>query len=333
MITKPPHLKKGDKVGIVSPSSTIAHFPRRFKRAIESLKSLDLDVVLGKNVLNSHGHNAGTVSERADDINNFFLDPSIKAILCTTGGFNANAILPELNYKLIQQNPKIFCGYSDITIINIAIYTKAQLVTFNAPTLLPVFGEYGGPNSETIKNFEKMLFSNHKFGEIEFLDYYTDKNLYWDKEDNSKPVMKKAKFPFSVNTGVSSGILIGGNLETLCLVGGTDYMPDFKNKILFLEEMGGSTSKTERDLTYLDQLGVFKNISGLIYGRPYQYRTISSDRTLYTILGEIGLKYNIPIIADVDCGHTIPMLTLPIGVNVTLDATNLKILFEESATM
>lgn len=111
---------------------------------------------------------------------------------------------------------------------------------------------------------------------------------------------------------------------------GIDYMPDFSNAILFLEEMGGSTDTVERNLTYLEQLGVFKSIAGLIYGRPYRFSDDTS-RSLHTILSEFAGRHSLPAIANVDCGDTNPMLTLPLGVRVILDANTTTITVVEAA--
>jgi muramoyltetrapeptide carboxypeptidase len=332
-LIKPPHLKKGDKVGIVSPSSTIAYFPRRFSRGVEELKSLGLKVTIGKNAKKAFGHNAGTPEERADDINKMFLDKTIKAIICSTGGFNANAVLPLLDYDMIEKNPKIFCGYSDITALNIAIMKKTGLVTFNGPTLLPTFGEYGGLVDFTSKFFKKALFSNKPIGTLISSNKFSDENLWWETEDNRSSVMKKAAPMRTICEGFAEGILIGGNLNTLCILVGTEYFPDLAGAILFLEEEGEGTAYLERKLNYLEQVGVLNKIKGLIYARPYQFITDSKDRNIYDILRYFGERHGFPIVADADFGHTDPMVTLPLGVRVTLNATNNpKIIITESAT-
>mgnify|MGYP001591276890 FL=1 len=227
-IIKPVHLKEGDKIGIASPSSTIKNFPRRLKRGIKALESLGLKVVLGKNAKNSQGHNAGTPEERAEEINNFFRDKEIKAIVCSTGGLNSNAILPLLDYETIKKNPKIFCGFSDITAVNLAIYKKTGLVTFNGPTVLPTFGEFGGPFDYSVKWVKKVLFQNSIIGKLDYPKEYTEEILWWEKEDIRKRKIKKSSPPVFLTEGVCEGRLIGGNLNTLCILGGTEYMPDFE---------------------------------------------------------------------------------------------------------
>ena len=332
-IIKPKHLKIGDKVGIVSPSSTIKNFPRRLERGIKVLENLGLEVILGKNVKNSQGHNAGTPEERAEDINNFFKDKEIKAIICSSGGWNSNAVLPLLDYDLIKRNPKIFCGFSDITAINLAIYKKTGLVTFNGPTLLPTFGEYGGPFDYTIDWFKKILFENNKIGRLDFPKKYTEEVLWWEIEDNRKRRTKLTTPPQFLTNGVCEGELIGGNLITLCILGGTEFMPNFEDSILFLEEEGESTSSVERRFFYLEQLGIFRKVKGILFGRPCCFTTDSNERTLHDILKEFGKKYNIHVVVDLDFGHTDPILTIPIGIKAKIDSVKKEIEILESATI
>lgn len=332
-IIKPMHLKKGDKIGIVSPSSTIKSFPRRLERGIKTLESLGLKVILGKNAKGSQGHNAGTPEERAEDINNFFENKEIKAIICSTGGWTSNAILPLLDYKEIRKNPKIFCGFSDITALNLAIHKKTGLVTFNGPTVLPVFGEFGGPLAYSVKWFKKVLFQNLPIGKIDYPREFTEEILWWDREDNRKRKTVPATPFVFLTDGICEGKLIGGNLGTLCILGGTEYMPDFDRVILFLEEEGESTSSVERRLFYLEHLGIFKKIKGVLFGRPSNFVTDSNDRTLHDILREFGEKYKIPVVADVDFGHTSPMITVPIGINAKINSNEKRIEILESATI
>lgn len=329
---KPNHLTVGDKIGIVSPSSTIAEFPRRLERGVKTIESIGLKAVLGKNAKKAFGYNAGTAQERADDINNFFSNPNIKAIICSTGGLNANAVLPLLDYNLIKNNPKIFCGFSDITILNIAIIKKTGLVTFNGPTILPTFGDFEKPLEFTLNYFKKALFSPEPMGKLDYPKEFSDEDLWWETEDNRPRKMVPASLPKTVCNGKAKGFLLGGNLNTICIMGGTEYFPDFTGSILFLEDDGESTALTERRLIYLEQLGVFNKIKGIIYGRPCHLITESANRSLYDILNDFGNKYNLPVLADIDIGHTNPMFTVPLGIVTELDATNKTIRILESAT-
>lgn len=329
---KPKHLVIGDKIGVVSPSSSIAAFPGRLKRGIKAIEDLGLKAVLGKNAKKFFGYNAGTAQERTEDINNFFLDSNVKAIICSTGGLNANAVLPLLDYNLIKNNPKIFCGFSDITVLNIAIIKKAGLITFNGPTVLPTFGEFGKPLEFTLNYFKKALFSPEPIGKLDYPKEFSEEDLWWETEDNRPRKMVSATLPKTVRKGIAKGFLLGGNLNTICIMGGTEFFPNFTGSILFLEDEGESVALTERRLVYLEQLGVFDKIKGIIYGRPCNFITESDDRSLYDILKDFGDKYNLPILADIDIGHTNPIFTMPLGVTAKLDAANKTIRILESAT-
>jgi muramoyltetrapeptide carboxypeptidase len=329
---RPPQLKPGDTIGIVSPSSTIEPFPRRLRRGIQALESLGFKVRLGDNCTKTFGKAGGTPQERADDINTFFKDASVRAILCSTGGFNANSVLPLLDYELIKANPKIFCGYSDITALNLAISAKTGLVTFNGPTLLPSFGEKDGPFPFTAEQFKKVLCDIDHIGVLPAAEFSSDENLWWDKEDDRPSATRAMAPPRSLYGGQAEGVLLGGNLETIMLLGGTEYMPDLTGSILFLEEMGGDTAIVERNLTYLEQLGIFSKISGFVYGRPYRFDDDDS-RPLSAILASFAEHYRLPAIMNLDCGHTNPMLTMPLGVHAALDADNATITITGSAVV
>jgi muramoyltetrapeptide carboxypeptidase len=140
---------------------------------------------------------------------------------------------------------------------------------------------------------------------------------------------------YTVNTGSGEGILLGGNLNTLCVLGGTEYLPDFTGSILFLEDEGESTAYTERRLFYLEQIGVLKKICGIIFARPYKFSTDSNDRKLDDILSFFGKRYDIPVVANVDFGHTMPMITLPLGIRARVEANSMhpEISIIDSATV
>lgn len=332
-IIKPPHLKCGDIVGIVSPSSHIVNFPRRLERGIATIESMGLKVKLGKNSQKKLRGDAGTSAERVSDIHEFFADSNMKAIICSTGGFGANALLDDLDYDLIRSNPKIFCGYSDITILNLAIFHKSHLVTFSGPTILPVFGEYGAPEEFILRNFKKAVFKPEPIGVIESSDRFSDETLIWEKEDNRNRIYKLAEPVKTICAGKANGILMGGNLNSICCLTGTEYLPDFQEAILFLEDNSNSIAMIERSFHHLEQVGVFRNIKGLMYGRTWNFQSGTVGADLYKILGYFGSKYHIPVIANMDIGHTFPMVTLPIGVKVELNADDAQLKIIESATI
>lgn len=314
-------LKKGDLIAIISPSSTIKEFPKRTERAAKYLESLGFRVKIMPYATDSDGYSGGSVQKRVSDIHEAFSDNSIKAIICSTGGLTANALLPYLDFELITKNPKIFCGFSDITILLLAILKKSNLVTFHGPTLLPNFGDLGGAIDFTGEHFLSLVTKSSSPGEVPQALEIASENLFWDKDDNRALKMKDANSVAGIGKKVARGNLIGGNLQTITMILNTEYMPNLKDSILLLEEESLSTAWYERYLVELERSGVFLKIRGIVFGRPSNsfVEDAPEQRSLKNLLENISNKYNIPILYNVDCGHTKPILTLPLGVEVEID--------------
>lgn len=320
-------------MGVVSPSSRINSFPRRLSRAVNYMtEDLGLEIVMGGNALNAQEYNAGTPEERAADIHNFFMDNSIKGIICSTGGYNSNVLLNLLDYSLVEQNPKVFCGFSDIAALTNSISHMTGLVTFSGPTALPSFGSFGGANEFTKEYFLKAVFKTEPIGMITTPEKYSDESLFWDRDDNRAPNYKPAATYSALNkAGVVDGDAWGGNLNTLCILIGTKYMPNLNGKVLFLEDGDTNIAIIERNLRYLEQVGVFSSIKALIFGR-LSVGDVQKD-FIYSVLKEISEKYNIPTIIDLDIGHTVPIITIPLGVNVLVNTDKPSVEITESGVV
>jgi muramoyltetrapeptide carboxypeptidase LdcA involved in peptidoglycan recycling len=335
-LKKPEALKKGDTIAIVTPSSDIIRFPKRMERSIKFLEEKDYKVKIMRNALKSDGYSAGTPEERADDINTAFRDDSIKAIIASTGGLTANAVIPHIDYQVIKNKPKIFCGYSDIDTLLLMITSKSNIITFHGPTLLPSLGEYEGSVSFTFKQFEEIVSYKRGPGILPYAKFFTTDNQYWDKEDNKKLKMIKAPDLYSIGPKREvTGKLFGGNLQTFAML---IHEPDFFNMegcILFLEEQGLSTDLYERTFTEIERKGIFDEISGLILAKPSGSFEESNKekRPLKKVLKELSQKHDLPILANVDCGHTKPLLTFPLGVNAELDINKKSIRITEAAVV
>jgi len=334
-LIKPVALNKGDTIAIVSPSSDIKRFPRRTKRAITYLESKGYNVILMPNALKSDGYSAGTPEERAADINLAFSDDNVKAIMCSTGGLTANAVLPYIDYKLIVKYPKIFCGFSDITTLLLMITSKCNLVTFHGPTLLPSLGEYEGAISFTFDQFEKVV-SQRSCGAgllPKSLEYTVD-NQYWDKEDDKNLLMIDAPVVTSFGQKKKvTGRLFGGNLQTfIMLMHEVDFF-DMEGAILFLEESGLSTDWYERCFVEIERKGIFCKINGLMFGKVSgDFEESNQEKRPLTMLYEqIASKFSIPVMSNVDCGHPRPLLTFPLGVAVEMDTLGNNISIIEAA--
>lgn len=315
-IIKPPALRKGDKIGIISPSEPII-FKKRFRLGLEALKKLGFRVVLGKNVFKEHGaYMAGRDEERVADINAMFKNPEIKGIFCSRGGMSSNRLLDLIDFNLIKKNPKVFMGLSDITVLLNAIYKKTGLVVFHGPNV-----EFGfsrglkGKNNFTLEYFSKAVMKCGPIGEIP----------RWKTIEILKP-------------GYAKGLLIGGNLEVLMTLLGTQYEPDWSDKILFWEEAGRTTEEIDFWLTHLRLCQVFEKIAGMVIGKLSSVLTLRSgdDWNLKKafsprkIILDLCKDYKFPIIKGIPFGHFYPQITLPIGVKATINTSKKLFSIDES---
>lgn len=330
---KPKCLSRGDNIAIISPSSEIASYPRRLQRGIDALSQMGFIVQLAPNLFEKDGHRAGTPSQRADDLMSMFADDSVAGIMCSTGGWNSNDILNLLDYSFIKSHPKVFIGFSDITALHCAMISQVGMVSFHGPTVLPTLGEYGGPFSFTVNCFLKAICSSQPLDYLPDPAEYTEEFLLWEQEDCRPRKCVSCNGPKCVREGCAEGIIIGGNLDTLITIAGTRFCPDFSGAILLLEEEGGNTAKTERDLQSLYLSGVLDKIVGVVYARQYRYTTTSNQRTLFRILSDLAYKLNIPVMMDMAFGHTNPIITIPFGVNAFLDTRRCTLKIIEGAVL
>lgn len=306
-IIKAPKLNKGDVVGFISPSSPVDN-PEKINRAVQYFEQMGYRVELSMNLNKSNGYLAGTDEERLDDIHSMFQDKNIKAIISVRGGYGSSRLLEKIDYNLIKRNPKIFCGYSDITVLQNAIFRKTGLITFAGPMAVVDFCTEA--ESYTEENFWNMITQN---------------------------IIPEIKLPegeklYSLYKGIASGRIIGGNLSLFVTLLGTKYLPDPKGSILFLEEVSESPYRIDRMFSHLYNSGYLHNISGIVFGSFTDCVEKEIDKKTLT-LGEVIEHYftfrlNKPAIYNYSHGHLIKNATLPIGVNAEIDADNctLKIL-------
>lgn len=319
-------LQKGDKIGIYSPSSPITYSsPKRFQRAKSFLESKGFEIIEG-NLTGKHDYyRSGTIQDRADELNELIRNPEIKMIMSTIGGTNSNALLPYLDYDAFKKNPKIMIGYSDATAILLGIYAQTGIPTFYGPALVPSFGEFEPFLDHTYDYFKEMLIEEQS---LPFIiptpPIWTDEPLNWEVKTGDK--VQRDNEWVCVNEGVAQGRLVGGNLNTMYGIWGSPYMPDIQQgDIILLEDTMKTASVVEKNFTLLKLNGVFEKVSGILLGKHELFDDQGTRRTPYDILLEVMGNRDIPILADFDCCHTQPMLTLPIGRNVELDATNRKV--------
>lgn len=332
---KPKRLQKGDKVAIVSPSYAEAKtMPNRLNQSLVFLKSLGLEPVLMPHALGQSKelpYLSASAKERASDINLAFANPSIKAIFCTVGGENCNGLLPFLDFELIKNNPKIFMGFSDITVLLLAIHQKTGLVTFHGPNILYSFGAAQKVPIYTKNSLKEVLFDGNKDLVYQPADYFSDISFLSDDVvlDEEHFVKKQASWEF-VKRGEARGLLLGGNLESLEYLRGTEYWSDFQEKLLFWEEIDEDVSSIHQWLINLSLSGAFAKIKGMIVGKIADKTDKWDQRVFFKMLIEVTKDYDFPVLSEVDLGHTRPMLTLPIGVEAKINLNGTIELLEEA---
>lgn len=319
-------LKLGDKIGFFSPSTPItAIATERFKRAKKYLEDKGFILVEGNLTNKRDFYRSGSIRERAEELNILIRNPEVKCIISTIGGMNSNSLLPYIDYESFERNPKIIVGYSDVTAILFAIYAKTNITTFYGPALVATFGELQPYNDMSYKYFEDILAKDINLPySYEIPKVWTDEYIDWLKQDRSKSLNDNEWI--TLNEGIVEGRLIVGNLNTITCIWGSEYMPEIKNgDILFIEDSLKDSATIERTFSLLKVNGVFDKISGLIYGKHELFNDMGTGRKPYDILLEVLGNYDFPLLVDVDCSHTHPMFTMPIGSTIKLDATNKRI--------
>ncbi|UOQ92687.1 LD-carboxypeptidase [Halobacillus shinanisalinarum] len=307
----PPKLKKGDEVRVISPAESmamIAHDQRNL--AIRRFKEMGLTITFSQH---ASVENA-SIKQRVTDLHDAFKDPKVKAILTTIGGYNSNQLLQYIDYDLIANHPKILCGFSDITALSHAIYEKTGLVTYSGPHFSS-FGMVKGIEY-TSEYFQKALMTQGPLT-VRPADHWSDDEWYIDQENRSFHLHDGYVV---MNEGSATGTSMGGNLCTLNLLQGTDYMPSLAGAILFIEDdLLTNTPTFDRDLQSLIHQPEFSQVRGVVIGR-FQKGSKVTLQDLKQIIASKQELTNLPIVAEASFGHTTPRFTFPIGGTVSLEA-------------
>lgn len=286
--------KETSTIGIIAPAYT-----DDIEKATENInffRSLGYKIKIGKNIFNTYGYLAGTDKERADDINRMFADKDVDAIICYRGGYGSIRMANYLDLNTIKKNPKIFCGYSDITLLLNYINKKCRFPTFHGPMI----------NSNFNDPMTKDYFTN-------ILENINSKITYNLKDicGNNLKVYNSRDF---------KGKLVGGNLSIICSTLGTPYEIKFKKNILLIEEVNESPYVVDRMLSQLISCGKLKNLQGIILGHFTDCTSSKNTLTIEEIIEEKLVPLNIPIIKHFPCGHDYPNITMPIGVKFKYDS-------------
>lgn len=319
----PGKLKVGDEIRVIAPARSLAIISKKNREiANKRIEELGLKLTFSKHVEEVDDFASSSIESRIKDLHEAFSDKNIKAVFTVIGGFNSNNLLKYIDWELIKNNPKIISGYSDITALNDSIFAKTGLVTYSAPQY-STFGQklYFG---YTLDYFKKCLMSDEPF-EIKPSESWSDDHWY-KNQDNRKLIPNKGWL--IINEGVAEGTILGANLCTFNLLQGTEYMPSIKDSVLFLED--DYTSKAydfDRNLQSLIHLPDFSGVRGIIIGR-FQNESEMTDGILTQIIKTKKELNNIPVLANVDFGHTSPIVSFPIGGTCKLEVTRDKQLLQ-----
>ncbi|MBD3386869.1 LD-carboxypeptidase [candidate division KSB1 bacterium] len=314
-ILKPPKLKAGDTVGVISPAG-ITYEPVRLEIMNDILAALDFKMKAGSHVLDRWGFLAGTDDARASEINAMFADPKVKAIFTLQGGWGSARLLPLLDYDLIRRHPKIVLGFSDITSLLIGIYAKTGLCTFHGPTANSTWNDF------TVDYLKRLLCQGE--------------NVYFENpQDKGDHLVAVKNRVCTITPGKATGRLVGGNLTVLSAIIGSDYLPNWENHILFLEDIHEDIYRIDRMLTQLKLAGVLDKLTGFIFGKCSDCEPGGdySSFTLLEVLNNHIKPLGIPAWYNSMIGHVKNKFTLPVGVRVQIDAEQGTILMLESAVI
>lgn len=301
-IIKPNRLHPGDLVALINPAGATAH-RADLEIVAESMEALGLEVRIADHVMERYGYLAGSDQERADDLNRQFGEDEVKAVLAVRGGWGCARILPLIDFKTIEKNPKILIGYSDVTALLLAVFAKTGIVTFHGPLGISPW------NSFSVEYFRKILFD----GEMVEMANPTEIG------DNLTQVYDRIQ---TITPGTAQGRLLGGNLSVLSAIVGSAYLPSWEESILFLEDVGENIYRVDRMLTQLKLAGILDRIRGFIFGKCTQcgpgegYGSLTIDQ----LFDDHIKPLKIPAWQGSMIGHISKQFTLAIGTRVEIDA-------------
>jgi muramoyltetrapeptide carboxypeptidase len=295
----PARLSPGDTIGIVAPAGP---FDRdTFARGTRHLEALGFRVYTPPGLLDARGYLAGSDRHRARFINQLFADKRIDAIICARGGYGSIRVLPLLDYQAIADNPKVFIGFSDITVLLAVLAERSGLATFHGPVVTSL----ADAPAETRQSLMQAVAS--------------DVNLEI-----------KVAGGITISPGAASGIICGGNLTTLCHLVGTPFAPVFAEKILFLEDRAEAPYRIDRMLAHMKLAGCFENLAAMVLG---YFEDCGPLNDIYNIVAETFRDEPFPIFAGLDAGHRKLNRTLPFGIEATLDADGHSLSYHRAATV
>ena len=301
---KPPRLRPGDCIGVISPAAGVD--AERLRRGCQALEELGFVVRLGEHVLARHRFLAGTDAQRAHELSAMFHDPTVKAIFCSRAGYGSGRLLPRLDFRLLAQRPKIFLGYSDVTLLLNAFVQQAGLVCFHGPL---VAGEFADGLSARSQSHLLGLLS-HGTGQA------------------------RLAFPTVIRSGMAEGRLLGGCLSVLTASLGTPFAAETRGCVLFLEDVGERPYRVDRMLTQLKQAGKLDGLAGVIFGEMSRcWEEPGELGPLLAVVEDIFADSAYPVGFGLPAGHGGENFALPLGTRVRLDTERQELRFLEPAVI
>lgn len=289
-------LQPNQTVGVIAPASPVSK--SKIVEGLQLVESFPLKVRLGSHLFDRLSYLAGSDHDRVSDLHQMFSDPEIKAIFSTRGGYGSARLLDKIDFGLIRENPKILVGFSDLTALLISLYKETGLVTIHGPTLSDL------PKGKNWQHLSRLITTSHK------------------------PQISLAHGR-AVNKGKARGILLGGNLSTICALLDTPFLPSFESVILFLEEKGESPYRVDRMLTHLLLSGRLAQVSALVIGKM---EDCGEQELLYSLLQERLGTLSVPVVTGLPVGHGDENISVPLGLPALLDTDRMVLEIEEAAT-
>ena len=284
----PPALKPGDTLGIVAPASP---FDREsFDAGLRVLESMNFNLAIPESIFDQNGYLAGSDQQRADLLNQLFADPDIDGIICARGGYGAMRILPLLDVDVISRHPKVFVGFSDITVLLDFLVQRCRMVAFHGPTVSTL-----GTAVPSVRD------------------------RFLSAVSNPQPMSVSTALRRVIQSGIAEGRFFCGNLTLFCHLTGTPFQPDFRGAILMIEDRGEAPYRIDRMLTQMRMAGCFDGLAGLALGA---FSDCGSADAVHRIVADRLGGLNLPILAGFEVGHETVNLTLPVGLPVQLDTTS-----------
>ncbi len=315
-VLKPSKIKKGAHIRIVAPVRSLGLLSDETKHeAIQRLEQFGFKLSFGKHVDEMDEFNSSSIESRIEDLHTAFADKGVDAILTVIGGYNSNQLLQYLDYELLAKNPKILCGFSDVTALANAITAKTGMITYIGPHFSSWAMKHGFEYS--LEHFVKACMDDAPFDLLPSQEWSDDP---WYMDQEKRDFIKNEGY-WTLKTGNAFGRIIGGHVRCFNVLQGTEYWPGLDDAILILEEDAEINPPLfDRQLQSLIHQPDFSGVKGVLIGR-FQKNTKMKRELLQKIIDTKKELQDIPIIANVDFGHTTPIATMPIGGSLEVSAT------------